>query len=128
MNYYTDKSGLDDRRHCRARRLGRIFNAVQRNLFYLLRNFRERFASFRSDDRAEELCGSARLADEGLCAFIRIVDDSAAYSLLADMDSRQIQYDPLDEAIKAGLLKNAKYDRVIDLNFITVTVGYPEIV
>ena len=54
------------------------------------------------------------------------VDDSAAYSLLADMDSRQIQYDPLDEAIKAGLLKNAKYDRVIDLNFITVTVGYPE--
>ena len=62
--------------------------------------------------------------DDGV--FIRIVDDSAAYSLLADMDSRQIQYDPLDEAIKAGLLKNAKYDRVIDLNFITVTVGYPE--
>ena len=61
-----------------------------------------------------------------LCVFIRIVDDSAAYSLLADMDSRHIQYDPLDEAIKAGLLKNAKYDRAIDLNFITVTVGYPE--
>lgn len=42
------------------------------------------------------------------------------------MDSRHIQYDPLEEAIEMGLLKNAKYDRVIDLNFITVTVGYPE--
>lgn len=62
--------------------------------------------------------------DDGV--FIRFVDDGAAYNLLADMDSRDIKDDLLEEAIKRGLLKNATYDRVIDLNLITVTVGYPE--
>ena len=61
--------------------------------------------------------------DDGV--FIRFVDDSAAYNLLADTDSRRIKDDLLEEAIEMGLLKNATYDRVIDLNLITVTVGYP---
>ena len=59
--------------------------------------------------------------------FIRIVDDGAAYNLFADMsNSQSMDPDKLEEMIILGLAKDVNYDRVLDLNHITMTVAYPE--
>ena len=72
------------------------------------------------------------LADIDICSrddgfFIRIVDDGAAYNSFCEMNKQErIDNDLLEEAIILGMSENATYDRVIDMNHITMLVRYPQ--
>lgn len=64
--------------------------------------------------------------DDGV--FIRIVDDGSAYNPFSSMDKQdRIENDLLEEAIILGLTEDTTYDRVIDMNHITMFIRYPQL-